>query len=434
MVDRPKKDAGREHGRRPYVSDKPHFDQMRMRTDAFVARYGRRPHSEDKKPYFDDIDYPEMEHFFFGWDPPLFPPFDPVFPPDEPVDPWGPPTTWPYWPPPPPIEPTTGCLFWPPRFEPFVLTPGETAWAYFHVYEGDSLVRLVPHGPIELLTTVSELNACRKIGGPRKCLVSIRAKGSLEGYGPNPWQSFIQAAVVAELVSGRSCSAEVLISPCDATVGPEWDSSRNPEIVEPPNSLTIYLVEQKGVPSFTWSLTGNNCSLTYSKTKTRANILTLGSGFCGTANITVTDACGRTTQGAIRSTSGSWQITPFQCDIPGLSDPITEIDLVNWRLFNTKRTVGGIRITQVNRAIDWTNCGGRPVCGECQSLCTNTVYGCSATFGCDECVEPAFNCKLQKYCYSGSIYGCSGLCEDGGPSWYFCYCVVSRLRYEWECP
>ncbi len=431
MVDRPKDDEGREHARRPYVSDKPHFDQMRMQTDAFVARYGKRPHSEDKKPYFEDIDYPEMEHFFFGWKPPVFPPFDPVFPPDVPGNPNVP--AYPYRPPPDkPVEPTLGCLFWPPRFEPFVITPGESAWAYFHVYEGDALTKLTTHGPIDLLTSVGELNNCRRVSGPAKCLVSIRAKGSLEGYGPNPGQSLLQAAVVAELASGGSCSAEVLISPCDSTSAPEWDFDRNPETASGPGDVAIYLVEGKGVPPFDWTLSGTGCSLAFSRTKVRSNLLRMQSGFCGSAVINVTDACGRRTWGAIRSTNGSWQITDYVCDIPGPHTEASQPYFIR-QLHHVKIQIRTLLI------IMWNSCSpplspDHSDCAGCFDKCLYGPHGCYKGDNCEFCVILPYACPLRKNCTGTDLLtGDCSYCHGGGLSRFYCWCPDSPSRREWKC-
>lgn len=406
---------------------------MRMRTDAFVNRnFGRRPHSEDKKPYFDDIDYPEMEHFFFGWDPPSFPPFDPVFPPDNPEEE----EPYPYGRPGRRFEWKQGCKFIPPRFDPYIIKPGDYARTVFVIGENDDIRGIRPVGPIEVITKDVELRKCHEGAGLAKCELVIRAKKDIGDYaGPD----LIPALVFVDVASDYDCFAQVMVQACESEHGPEWDYSLNPQTASPPDQITIYLVADKGQPPFKWSIVGRDCSLAASETQVWNNTLNLGENFCGSAVITIIDDCGRKTSGAVRSTAGKWagywENQVQKCQYPGpytswwvtdeLIDPATTVRVINNQRY--------YQFHDYSHA-SWLQCPGPPdKCHECLDYCKSSPR-CAHSLGCSLwCItNHPMQCQGGPLCYHGYTFGCP-LCDDGSLGRTFCICVEGAAGQTWEC-
>jgi hypothetical protein len=399
---------------------------MRRQTDAFVNRYGKRAHSEDKKPYLEDLDYPEMEMFHFDWDGPEWPPWDTPTEPDDPVlqpdDPW---EIAPYWPPKAPPGPFLGCFFNPPRFSPYIASPGQTAYTQIVVREGDSIIGFELQGPIELVSSVVEVNGCReKIRA--KCHVIIRVKDDVSGYAPAEGTGMIQGVLIANLASGQSCSASILIQQCQDVTPLTWDWASSAETVGSPGSAAVYVLN--GQPPFKWSVSGTGFTMASSRTTGRSNTLVADSSACGTAQITVKDACGTTVQGEVRSTNGTWVFVGAVClsfclgQTPDGSGTVVR---------------GGDKCTQVYGLTSLGTCGssvcGGLNCGNCENAlgsgksCQQVCNEESAAPGCVECVkwivssECAFPCK------------CSGLCPSGNYLYLTCWRNNDLDSYEWRC-
>jgi hypothetical protein len=398
---------------------------MRRQTDSFVGRYGKIPHSEDKKPYLEDLDYPEMEMFHFNWDDPEWPPWDPPTEPDEPLNPDDPETIAPYWPPKPPPGPFLGCFFNPPRFSPYIVTPGETAYTQIVVREGDYITGFEIHGPIELLSNIGDLNNCRS-ELRSKCHVIIRAKSDISGYGPAEGTGQIQGVLLVNLGSGQSCSASILIKQCQDIDPLLWDWVNSAETIGRPGSAAVYALD--GKPPFTWKVSGAGFSLAASRITGRANTLIADDSSCGTANISVKDACGNTAKGAVRSTEGTWVSVGAVC-LPFClgQEPDGGGTVVK----------GGNKCTQVYGLTSLgtcfsSQCGGGN-CGNCNNAshtgktCQQVCNEESAEPGCVECVKWTIDSECGFPCY------CGVLCPSGYYLYLTCFRNSGLASYEWRC-
>lgn len=103
----------------------------------------------------------------------------------------------------------------------------------------------------------------------------------------------------------RCCMVYCLVTGC---VLPEancftWDPDSTQEAAYP-YRLPIYVIG--GTPPYEWSVSPSTFILTYLITTTRDNSITAQEDACGTAIITVKDACGRQTQGVVTSPEGQW--------------------------------------------------------------------------------------------------------------------------------
>lgn len=427
-----KRDRGAEHGRRLYVSGRSYFDQMRMRTDAHVgARFGPRPHSEDKKPYHSIADdYPEMEHFYFGWDPPAFP-FDPAFPPDDPMEdaprPYGSPGGLRY-------EWKQGCELIPPRFEPYIIKPGEEASTAFVIGENDDIRRIETTGPIEVVTNEVTLRKCHRGKEPaRECRLVIRAKSDPGGA---PGVDLIPASVTVDVSSAYDCYADVMVRPCENEYGPEWDYENTPQTTTPPGTVMINLVPGKGQPPFRWYLVGTRCSLSFSRTELPYNFLTTTWGFCGSAVIHVKDDCGRTARGAVRSVDGVWEAsrTVSDCPIRGPANAECVYDNLWGHVIAT--VVGDMKIREVVSCTLYIH--HEPyqpqICDDCLNNCV-PYTGNPPVNVCITCVERPYPCYPDAtwhnrlcFSYPVDLFG-----QGYDHRFYFCCRHNYRTLLTWVC-
>lgn len=435
MADTRDTTGGRDYGRRPYASRQDYHATMRRQTDAFVNRYGKRAHSEDKKPYLEDLDYPEMEMFHFDWDGPDWPPWDPPTEPDDPVlrpdDPW---EIAPYWPPKAPRTPFLGCFFVVP-LTPHELSPGETAFAKLARLE-DPVVGLAVHGPATIvkgnvaLCTAAGQEALSGAPGINvsgsHCTVIIRVNDDASGYAPDERTGAIQIVLVATTASGASCSTSAVVKPCEGVTPVSWDWASSPETIGRSASATLYILD--GKPPFKWSVSGTGFTLAASRTMVRTNTLYADGASCGTANIAVKDACGNMARGAVRSTYGTWVYIGAIC-----------LDFCRGETPDGSGAVikGGHKCTQVYGVTSLGSCGssncGGLNCGNCGNAmgtgrsCSAVCADESAAPGCVECVKwtTSTQCSWPCQCYF--------LCPSGNYLNLTCWRNLELKGYEWRC-
>lgn len=437
MPDNEDTTGGRDYGRRPYASRQDYHATMRRQTDAFVNRYGKRAHSEDKKPYLEDLDYPEMEMFHFDWDGPHWPPWDPPTEPDVPLNPDDPGQIAPYWPPKAPRTPFLGCFFYVP-LTPNELSPGDTAFAKLARRE-DPVVALEIHGPATIISDPAAASLCTAAGqeaiggGPMAsahyCTVIIRVNDDASGYAPDKRTGSIQVVLVATTASGFSCSTSATIKPCEGITPLSWDWVNSAETIGNPGSASVYVLD--GKPPFQWSVSGAGFTLAATRTMERVNTLIADGSSCGAATISVRDACGGNTQGGVRSTSGKWVFVGAVC-LPFCNGAIPD------QLSTVVR--GGHKCTQVYQPASAgscavSQCGQNPeACGTCDNAmytgksCREYCVDESAEPGCVECVKWIWESGCAFPCY------CGDLCPSGTA-----YTAISCWRnwdldaYEWRC-
>lgn len=426
--------GGRDYGRRPYASRQDYHATMRRQTDAFVGRYGKIPHSEDKKPYLEDLDYPEMEMFHFDWDDPVWPPWNPPTEPDTPGDPGPPPPVPPpYWPPKPPPTPFLGCFFYVP-LTPNELMPGETAFAKLARRE-DPVVALEVHGPATIISSPTAVALCTAAGqevvsgGPlynaHHCTVIIRVNDDTSGYAPDERTGAIQIVLVATTASGSSCSTSATVKPCEGVDPLLWDWASSAETIGQPGSAAVYVLD--GKPPFKWSVSGSGFTLAATRTSERSNTLVADGASCGTATITVKDACGTTAVGQVRSVDGEWVSIGKQCLSGCLGATPDGFGCI---------TVGGQKCCQTYGPVTGTcgssSCGGIN-CGNCDDM-DGAGKSCRAhclenvpAEDCEECVQFTAGGDCSWPCY------CSGLCPSGYYLNLTCWRSLSLEAWEWRC-
>ena len=92
---------------------------------------------------------------------------------------------------------------------------------------------------------------------------------------------------------------------CTSCTEITWDDVTSGETVVREDS-TIVAINSGACGYYNWSVSGAGFSLQHSKTYGTSNVLNANGSACGSAIITVTDACGNTVEGSVRCTTGSW--------------------------------------------------------------------------------------------------------------------------------
>jgi len=307
--------SGLDYGHRTYMGTTSYPEAIGRPSDKQYDNRVKRPHSDDKKPYMED-EYPEMEHYYTPYNPPNFippgipddpriPPVDPNMPPGEGEDQ------------PPDDAAFTGCLFTTPR-GPSTIQAGQTTWTGMGVTAADPLVRLyVNYGPVNLLTDYKHVNACLTSPTPN-CIVSAQAKEAEEitdeAYPHKSGEHYL-AQIVGQTLKGYTCAwdLEVFICPPDESIA--WDSDNSAETIAREASATIYVTG--GIGPFHWEVAEDGYRLAHAKTNGRSNTLYADADSCGTATITVQDACEEETTGHVRNTTGYWAEKESQCGLSG---------------------------------------------------------------------------------------------------------------------
>lgn len=128
----------------------------------------------------------------------------------------------------------------------------------------------------------------------------------------NSWNTLYSSADscgTAQVKITDNCLTEVICQ-FDSTASAQlnWDSvSSGSTIIQGQSGVTIAVIN--GIGPYTWSLEGQDFNLGATVTSGRFNTLNAGWCACGTADITVTDACGSTAQGGVRCTDcGEWEL------------------------------------------------------------------------------------------------------------------------------
>lgn len=107
---------------------------------------------------------------------------------------------------------------------------------------------------------------------------------------------------------------------CDQNWKPEWDP-KNPDEIPPGTSV---LISVRGRGPCTWTVSGQGFSLAHAQTDEVSNLLIAAADACGTAEITVTDGCGDSDPGYVRSLCGTWCLID-ECTLGGGGSVVVEI-------------------------------------------------------------------------------------------------------------
>lgn len=314
MADKPTT-TGKDYGHRIYMNTTSYPEAIGRPSDKQYDNRVKRPHSDDKKPYYED-EYPEMEYFWTPYDPPH------LLPPGMPDDPRIPPNR--------PDNPSTGkdpdqdephefygCVFGIPVGPKFI-APGEITFAGIGTEINDPLVSIkVEFGPIRVLTDYRDVNICMNSMFPN-CLVNIQALEGFDAEAYNEDSGYYPSQIVATTLSGEKCYHAVWVAKCPPDVEFEWDYENSAETIEADDSVYVFVTG--GIGPYRWAVIGEDFSLAKYETSERVNRLDAGPSSCGSAIITVVDACDTVVTASIRNTtSGSWTLYDNVCGLPASS-------------------------------------------------------------------------------------------------------------------
>lgn len=305
--------TGRDYGHKSYMKSDDYTSSMVRPSDRNIDNQFKRPHSDDKKPYYDD-EYPEMEHFWTPYDPPNFTPpgipDDPriVLPPDYPGG-GGDDEDHPH-------GEFTGCVFTVPAGK-MLIGPGETTFHGIGILREDPLAGVyVNFGPAVLTADAKAINQCLNpdiVGGLAKCLVTAQAHESFDPDDYIQMGEHFPVQVVATTLSGRQCFWEFAVKSCPPLVEFAWDEENSAETIGQADSVLVFV--EGGTTPFEWQVAGEGYTLAQETTNGRSNTLYAAEDACGTATITVTDYCEDEVDGEVLNTAGHWEAYPDECGL-----------------------------------------------------------------------------------------------------------------------
>jgi hypothetical protein len=467
----------RDFARKLYMGKRPYVQKMKGVSHSAMDRIRRVPHSESKKPYVGDDDYPEMEYRFDPWDPPPYrPPNQPPTGPNDPNDPDTPPVDGCVEGPATGLEvggggidqrvtcrpkdktPFLGCDFAQP-LTPTVIKAGETAYAKL-ARRDDSIVSLAVFGPATIISDKSMVALCTSAGqdilgrtgnNPRpwasspECTVIIKAQSAerIARYKPSKETGLIMVVLVAYTQSGSSCSTWASIQQCPADPELEFDTGITPESITP--SSYALLAVKGGLPPYRWTKLEASNSDNFSLGASAGNtaMVYANSLACGPVQIQVEDKCGTKIVWTLRCTNGLWVLRDTTTDWNGKLN--SQCVTCGYAQYSTwphswgqhgiisgfKRCECGGTLTNwygINTGVEWgVACAsgycGTPAGGHCVEYTT-----CSPVWGCKPCViwqpDPSF-ASGDSICAHRYYYGWDEI---------DCICTSWCSNSDWECP
>lgn len=223
--------------------------------------------------------------------------------------------------------------------------------------------------------------------------------------------------------TGISGNSNYLMPECrDCDLCPGIDplvAGSNPETISQSGSETILVVD--GLGPFNWSVSGSGFTLDEAVTELRSNTLNAAVDACGTATITVTDACDDEVEIQVRCIQDSdWVLKSSTCVMPGAS---TEGD-------GKTIIIGGSKQVQTWKPSGGGSCGTtiHHPCEAGDTFCISTIEVC-VDFNCDELTGISGSTQIEDTC-------CNSPCSPpiGGTICSFWSGTPNDvLYYEWEC-
>ncbi len=215
---------------------------------------------------------------------------------------------------------------------------------------------------------------------------------------------------------------------CPPVIALEWDADTSPPTMGRNADETVYVLGGKG--PYSWSISGTGFVLLDAVTIDQLNVITTDGVACGSAEIIVTDDCGDSVTGYMRSTFGSWVLIGNKtCLIPGPHD-----DIAGGRYRRTEGNKHMRVIISAGAGGGSSSCpGGTWECpGDCD--CSAGAFCGSSEDPCTECIT-SFDAIMQAGGWIGS-WDCwlKDWCEasDGYVS-RACRCNEDIQNYTWEC-
>jgi len=473
---KPANTGSEDRARRMYVGSRRYTERMRSRSIAEYDQRWRQKHSESKKPYAESS-YPDMEYHFDPW--------NPVFPPNTPPNmPWTPdnPSTPPVDGPPtvsgppgkvPIIPPFLGCDFWSQTFSPYKIMPGEMAYSKFYLGPEETGIREVEvTGPVdllglEMLKAATGPSEQKKLGDP---WIVVRAwdQGKIAN---DPHYKNVTGDIYYQIqvrtnsyfappeltappgqiarsnpwASGKAgvCSCKGYVRQCPPEIPLEYDWENSAQTVTSGNFAGVYVTG--GLPPFTWSISGSGFFFPQKYTG-RSALVGHDLGACGSATLTIVDACGEVVTGSVRSTTGQWYPVAGDeghgCTLFGAYAEFTGNfgNQCQWEAIRGKYKQ--YEQTQVTQGLS-TPCETQIGCGystesadNCDEICTYYLY-CDHTYGydCSDCLFPVGSPSIV---YLPEIW-VNNRCDIWPPAacptvnYRECYCIQTLSVYEWIC-
>jgi hypothetical protein len=141
----------------------------------------------------------------------------------------------------------------------------------------------------------------------------------LEEGSPAYWEKYaeLKAEAIAQCV--EQCAG------CEGVEPVTW-SEGNEETIDPDDQIALSVTGGRG--PYEWSVEGAGFSLGASETGDGVNLLNSGETACGSAAITVSDACGFEVTGYVRCTAGQWVLLEEFCGYGG-DKPVYETIIGN---------------------------------------------------------------------------------------------------------
>lgn len=196
---------------------------------------------------------------------------------------------------------------------------------------------------------------------------------------------------------------------CDEVDEMTWDTSTSATTINRSGSATVAVQDGKG--TYAWSVSGTGFTLDEETTTGTSNTLNADASACGTATITVTDACETIVTGEVRCNQGSsWQQEGGDPNCCGGGNTVYAGGPMPTGPRSATVTSGGTRqsetVTGPSAGSTCEACGGP--CGGCPGTCSSCL-----TWG-------SYRANSSPICFNGF----SGLYPDlypAGPN--LCYCA-----------
>jgi len=202
---------------------------------------------------------------------------------------------------------------------------------------------------------------------------------------------------------------------CPAPVAFAYDAN-NPETIA--RSAGAEILVTGGCGPFTWEVSGTGFTFSSSQSDDRSNTLNADATACGTATLTLTDACGTVLTNYVRCTTGQWVDTGNNaCTVTGVGTQITGS-------FPTCSPCE-YEIISGNKKVVATIYG--PNTGE--DYCRDYLESCEAgdTYECASSGQD--NCEA---CGASPITTCTCY-EDYAGNVDYCWCSGGKVDYTWVC-
>lgn len=218
---------------------------------------------------------------------------------------------------------------------------------------------------------------------------------------------------------------------CPAAIVVAWDDAYSADTVA--RSATVNIGILYGVAPYDWVVAGVDFTVGSASTSGVTNTLSAGATACGTATITVTDACGDTATGYVRCTTGTW--TEIESAVnkvvgePACGADFYEPDLGSGTGTTTK-IVGKYKVVEY--------VGG--MTAQYPGSCSSTRYASGARYICISDTDVFFESTWS---------ACENVGTESSPgTWPCCYHTLpypdanrwshvrgntTRLKYEWTC-